>query len=176
MTGDGEKLFTAKSVRERLFKHDVCRLGRCPDFRVSITTNKEVLVDDEVSEALMALDSKFRSSSLGSERAEAFQSFQASTKRKPLCGLQLHSCTFRDTMIWMDRQEKIEIHVSQAFELTGVTKPDEQSEDDNFEIRFSSHELTNAVQRNDDGAWNRMETLLSTVQMLHDSLRDETDP
>lgn len=166
-----EKLFAAKSVEERLFRGDVCRLGTCPDFRVSITTSREVLVDDAVSKALMALDSKFRSLSSGSQLTEAFHAFQSS-KELP-CGWELHACTFRDITVWMDPTENIEVHVSRAFELTGVTKPDEQSKDHNFEIRFSSHELTDAVQRNDDGAWNHMEALLSTVQTLHDSLRSE---
>ena len=164
----GEKLFIAKSADQRLFRGDVCRLGPCPDFRVAITRSEEVDVAEQVINALAALDSKCRCTKSGSELTKAFQS----SKELPF-GWELQAFTYRDTTIWMDPEEKIEINVSRAFELTVVSKPDEQSEDDNFEIRFSSHELTDAVQRNDDAAWNHMEALLSTVQMLHDSLRHE---
>eukprot|EP00435_Cladocopium_sp_Y103_P036949 s1117_g9.t1 len=164
--GSGQS-FTARTSSERLFRGDVCRLGKCPDFRVSITTSNDVDVEDEVIKALMALDWKCRSWNAEDELTRAIKSTEL-----PF-GWKLQACTCRDNAVWMDPKEKIEVNVSRIFEVTGVSKPDEQSEDQNFELRLSSEELSEAVQRKDDGAWNHMEALLATVQMLHDSLRSE---
>jgi len=162
----GGQSFTARTSSERLFRGDVCRLGKCPDFRVSITTSNDVDVEDEVIGALMALDRKCRSWN-SDELTRAIKSTEL-----PF-GWKVQACTCRDNAVWIDPNEKIEVNVSRIFEVTGVSKPDEQSEDQSFELRLSSEELSEAVQRKDDGAWNHMEALLSTVQMLHDSLRLE---
>lgn len=162
----GGQSFTARTSSERLFRGDVCRLGKCPDFRVSITTSNDVDVEDEVIGALMALDRKCRSWN-SDELTRAIKSTEL-----PF-GWKVQACTCRDNAVWIDPNEKIEVNVSRIFEVTGVSKPDEQSEDQSFELRLSSEELSEAVQSKDDGAWNHMEALLSTVQMLHDSLRLE---
>ena len=161
-------MYKGTTSTERLFRGDVCRLGECPDFRVSISTSSEVNVEDDVINALKKLDTKCRSNlHRGDELTRSLQNVEL-----PF-GWKLQATTCRDEAVWMDPAEKVEVNVSKIFEVTGVSKPDELSGDDNFEIRFSSEQVSHSFRGRHDDAWKHMEELLSTVQMLHDALRSE---
>ena len=137
---------------------------------MQIITSNTVSVEDDVIKQLETLDQMCRNQKSKDELAQLKTAIQST---KLAFGWKLQGCTCRDNEVWMDPEEKIEVNVSRVFEVTGVSKPDEQSEDQNFEIRLSSELLSYAVQRNDDEASKHMEELLSTVQMLHDALRSE---
>ena len=111
-------MYKATTSTERLFRGDVCRLGECPDFRVSISTSSEVNMEDDVINALQILDMKCRNKHLrGDELTRSLQNVELP------CGWKLQATTCRDEVVWMDPDEKVEVNVSKIFEVTGVSKP-----------------------------------------------------
>ena len=125
-------------------------------------------MEDDVINALKSLDMRCRNNLHSrDELTRSLQNFDLPSRWK------LQATTCRDEAVWMDPSEKVKVNVSKIFEVTGVSKPDELSGDDNFEIRFSSEQVSHSFRGRHDDAWKHMEELLSTVQMLHDALRSE---
>ena len=70
----------------------------------------------------------------------------------------------------MDPDETVEVDVSKVSEVTSLSDAKEQSGSDNYEIRFSSEQASQAVRGRQESAWEHVTNLLSTVQMFHESL------
>ncbi|CAJ1438644.1 unnamed protein product [Effrenium voratum] len=160
--------FVAKRESERLFRGDVCRLGYSPDFRLSINSNMEIDLEPALIQKLKVLDQQCRSVD-GDKLIDTFHSSSL-----PL-GWRLQCIACRDEWVWMDPEDTVEVNVSKVREVTCLSTRHQQSDDDNFEIRFSSEPTTKAIQGRHADAWVHTKRLLSTVHMLHGAVQTALD-
>eukprot|EP00438_Fugacium_kawagutii_P027833 Skav201806 [mRNA] locus=scaffold1071:101986:106673:+ [translate_table: standard] len=157
--------FVVRRASERLFRGDVCRLGNCPDFRISITTSTKLDSERELILALKTLDRTCRS--LLSRGEKLIDTFRQTSL--PL-GWKLQCIACRDECIWMDPDDIVEVNVSKVCEVTCLSTEHWQSDSENYEMRFSSEQANKAIRGRHENAWDPTAQLVATVQMLNDML------
>ncbi|CAE7210119.1 unnamed protein product [Symbiodinium sp. CCMP2456] len=162
----GVQTFVAKKESERLFRGDVCRLGHSPDFRLTVNASAEVNIAQGLADALHRFDVECRGRLQDPD--ELVESFH---KCSLPFGWKLQCVACREECVWMDNEQAVEVGVSKIREVTCLSKPGGHSGESNYEIRFSSEPASKAVRGRHADAWEHASQLLSTVQMLHESLK-----
>ena len=162
----GVQTFVAKKESERLFRGDVCRLGHSPDFRLTINASVEVNIAQGLADDLQRFDVECRGRLQDPDKlVESFH------KCSLPFGWKLQCVACREERVWMDLEQAVEVDVSKIREVTRLSKPGGYSGESNYEIRFSSEPASKAVRGRHADAWEHATQLLSTVQMLHESLK-----